>query len=77
MELYDFLLFLAEKDLLSKYFKNAEKGRDGIYMSQYLQDWQTEDALNGAFVWSQSEEGFDFWNEIDKERKDYVKKQTI
>lgn len=77
MELYDFLFFLAEKNLLSKYFKNAEKSFDGIYMEKFLQGWQADDALNNAFLWNQSEEGFDFWYEIDKEWKDYVNKQTI
>ena len=77
MELYDFFFFFSERNLLSKYFKNAEKGHDEIFIEQCLRDWHADDAINGAFVWRQSEEGFDFWKEIDKEWKDYVNERAI
>ena len=60
------LLMMLDGDLGERAVKNCiEIGLDTKYLDRkYSNGRKVSDALESAFIWAHSPEGFDFWNDI-------------
>jgi len=63
----DFYLFLAKRNALAKFKKNWKRVKGGILISSYLKDDTRHRVLSSAFSWGDTQEGFRFWADINRE----------
>ena len=59
--------FLEKEGILESFIENVKRNRKGIKL---LTDWKIS-GLKTAFVWSETKEGWDYWNHINNKWGDY------
>lgn len=62
-EIEQFRLFLVENDVLDRYIKYADKEKE---KSKYTFSRYIRQIIDCAFIWSNTDEGQIFWNELNK-----------
>lgn len=69
----DLLEFLEAEGVTDKFIKNIKSGalNEGI-TEEYFEEDEEEFYIGYSFIWSDTEEGLEFWNNIDEKWKEYI-----
>lgn len=67
MEIRDLIVFLKINNALGKFFTNLEKQRGTDAIAYYFENWEWQSAIDQAFVFDETEEGFKYWFDIMRE----------
>lgn len=59
--------FLENEGILDVFIENVKRNRENIKL---LTDWKIT-GINTAFVWSETKEWWDYWNNINNKWGDY------
>ena len=65
--------FLEKEGILEAFIENAKRNRKGIKL---LIEYKIS-GLKTAFVWSETKEGWDYWNDVNNKWGDYRLKNEI
>ena len=77
-----FIRLLKEKDAFYAFRRNFDaifycRAQPELTCRQYLNKVPTYDYITYAFHWMDSIEGYNFWNNIDKEWREIVKREKL
>ena len=73
-EFEQFRLFLIENDVLDRYIKYAYIERTE---RKYVEHLYIRKIIDWAFMWNTTEEGWDFWRELDNKWRDKCDAEII
>lgn len=75
--LNEFLCFLIENKCFENYIYNIEKynkinrNKKFHILTEFTNHQKKHDILANSFLWNNTQEGFNFWNKIDKKWRSY------
>ncbi len=71
------LTFLLKKNILIQFLTNKQKENNMRMSTALLRGENTKYAIDEAFIWDNTPEGDDFWEEIHNEYYEYYKEKEL